>query len=137
MVRRFFALIAISSACAMPSAALAGPTAQGEARITLNIPEVCDIDADTFALGSDGRINGVVREMCNSSRGYQVIAVHRPLLAGERATIRYANTTKELDASGQSPVVMRSGQRVANVPVSIDAEQIEQSLAVGLTLSPL
>lgn len=127
------AALAVSFACTTP--ALAGETAQGSARITATVPEVCDIAAGDFVLNEDGQVSGTVQEFCNSNTGYQILASHRPLAPSEVATVRYGGALRNLDLSGLSLVAFRAGQRIETVNVVIDARQITAPLAVAFTMS--
>jgi hypothetical protein len=129
--------IAIAALCAVSTPALASSYATGNVGITAFVPAVCDISAENFVLSESGLVSGSVQEFCNTSTGYQILASHRPLNKNETATVRYGTRITSLGISGLSAVAFRSGQRLENVPVVIDAQDLLAPLAVAFTLSAI
>ena len=116
---------------ACPSVAF-GQTASGGIPISVSVPEVCQIEALNLVGNSSGFVSGTAFELCNSGRGFRVMATHRSLENGERVTINYAGMTQELDSSGVSDVAERSSPIVGPVPVSIQSTGLVQGLAISL-----
>ncbi|MEH6790813.1 hypothetical protein [Parasphingorhabdus sp.] len=132
-MRRLIALIAI---VAFPTAANANSEALTGFRLSLTIPEICEIESSAFVVDANGiSASGSVFEMCNSSRGFRVIASHRMLATNEQAQISYAGETSQLDSSGLSDVALRSGPTVGNVPVTIQTNGLVQDLTISLGLT--
>lgn len=105
-------------------------------RISLNIPEVCQIETSTITVDESGRAaSGSVFEMCNSGRGFRVMASHRTLSSGEEVEISYAGKTSQLDSSGLSDVAYRSGPTVGQVPVLIQSTGLLQNLTISLGMA--
>ena len=127
---RYVALIA---AAAFPAAAHAGSGDTAGARISLVVPEVCQIEASDIVVDADGgSASGTVFEMCNSGRGFRIVASHRELAGGEQVQFSYGGEIRELDGSGLSDVAYRSGPTFAQVPVSIQTSGLVQNLAISL-----
>lgn len=132
-MRRYIAIVA---AAACPTAAHANTDALAGVRISLVVPEICQIESSTITVDVSGHMaSGTVFEMCNSGRGFRVMASHRMLEAGEQVQISYAGEIRELDNSGTSDVAHRSGPTVGNVPVTIRANGLVQNLAISLGLA--
>ena len=133
-MRRFIAFLA--AAAAFPTAAQAGTDHSAGARISLVIPEVCQIDTADIVVDQDGgRASGNVLERCNSGRGFRVMASHRMLAGGEQVQISYAGQTRLLDSSGISDVAHRIGPTFGNVPVTIQTSGLVGNLAISLGLA--
>ncbi len=134
-MRGYLAIIAVA---AFPTAAHASGDASGGARISLVVPEICQIEASTINVDASGAsASGTVFEMCNSGRGFRVLASHRMLAQGEQAQISYAGQTSQLDSSGTSDIAQRSGPTVGNVPVTIQTSGLVQNLAISLGLAAI
>ena len=119
-----------------PASAASGDS--GGFSISLTVPIVCDIEAADFVLDEgNNTIRGVVNEYCNSSRGFQILAGHRPLENGEQVDLDYDGTLASLDASGLSSVAFRSGARFGPVPVAIRTQGVLASLAVSFSVTAI
>ena len=128
--------IAIIAAAALPTAAHANTEASGGLRVSLVIPEMCQIEASTITVDATGdSASGTVFEMCNSGRGFRVMASQRTLFEGEQAQISYAGQVHQLDSSGISEIANRQGPVVAQVPVSVQTSGLVQNLAISLGLA--
>jgi hypothetical protein len=121
----------------LPAAAQAEP-ASGSMRISARVPVVCNIDADSLAIvGSDGQATGLVREFCNASQGFLVLASYRPLAPGEEVTLSYDGQVSQLAPSGMSAVAFRQGLRLRSVPVTIQSSGLQSGLAVSLAMTAI
>jgi hypothetical protein len=128
--------IAILVAVALPTAAHANADGSAGVRISLVVPEVCQIDSSAIHIdASGGTASGTVFEMCNSGRGFRVMASHRMIAEGEQVQIDYAGQVHQLDRSGISDVAQRNGPTVGDVPVRIRANGLVQNLAISLGLA--
>lgn len=121
----------------LPAAAQAeGGRASGGVRISITVPEVCQIEASAISVdAATGLASGTVFEMCNSARGFRVIASHRALEEGEQVRIDYAGETRQLDASGISALAYRAGPVADHAPVSVQSTGLVQDLAISLGLT--
>ena len=132
---RYVALIA---AAAFPAAAHAGSGDTAGARISLVVPEVCQIEASDIVVDADGgSASGTVFEMCNSGHGFTVFASHRSLQDGEQVQISYDGQVRQLDSSGLSEVAQRTGPIFGYVPVTIQSSGLVQGLAISLGLAAI
>ena len=132
-MRRYIAIIA---AAAFPTAAHANGAASAGVPISLIVPEICQIEASTLTVDASGdSASGTVFEMCNSGRGFRVLASHRPLVSGEQVQISYAGEIRQLDSSGMSDIAYRSGPTFGEVPVTIQTNGLTGTLAISLGLA--
>lgn len=133
---RFAALFAGSVMLLVPMGAHAEE--DGGFAITMDVPVVCDLDANTFSLDrSRNMVTGTVREFCNSAIGFQVMAGHRPLQNNERVEVSYDGYASSLDASGVSIVSFRSGARSESVPVTIRTENVTEQISVSFAITAI
>ncbi|PWG02219.1 hypothetical protein [Sphingosinicella humi] len=125
------------AASALPAAAQAeGGRASGGVPISVTVPEVCQIEASAISVdATTGLASGTVFEMCNSGRGFRVVASYRALEEGEQVRIYYAGETRQLDPSGISAVAYRAGPVADSVPVSVQSTGLVQDLAISLGLT--
>ncbi len=120
------------------SPALAASQDSGGFSVSLSVPVVCDIEAADFVLDtSQNVVRGVVNEYCNSSRGFQILAGHRPLENGEQIDLDYDGTATSLDASGLSTIAFRSGARFGPVPVAIRTQGVVENLSVSFSVTAI
>jgi len=129
-------MLAITGAF-VPLSSLAAKDASVSTSIRLVVPEICNVNAETFTIAESGEIVGSVQEYCNTSTGFQIAVSHRPLDFSERASLQYGGQTTSLDSSGFSIVANRSGQRLARVAVKLDASQLKQPLAIAFSVIPI
>ena len=131
-----FALFA--AALALPCAAQANPDASAGMRISMNIPEICQIEASIASVDPDsGVATGDVFEMCNSGHGFRVIASHRRLAAGETARIVYAGQGSPLAPTGLTEIAVRQGPVAKQVPFVVQAQGLREELAISLGITAL
>jgi hypothetical protein len=110
--------------------------ASGGFNIALQVPVVCDLDATDFALDqSQAELSGTVNEFCNSSRGFQVVASHRPLELSETVEVNYGGEQTRLERGGLSNIAFRSGPRLSTVPVRIRVTGLETQLSVSFAIT--
>ena len=129
MLRYLTLVVALS----VPAAAQANSNASGSMRISLHVPEVCQIEASVVPLDkNEGTASGDVFEMCNGGRSFRVMAMHRALDEGETVRIDYGGESRQLSASGFSELAVRSGPVVRNVPISVRAQGLQQDLAISV-----
>lgn len=119
------------------AAVFAGDPAYAEASSSSNIsvvvPEVCQIESSTITVDASGQsASGTVFEMCNSGRGFRVIASHRPLGSGEEVEINYGGEIRQLDGSGISNLAYRHGPIVGDVPVTLQSSGLAESFSVSI-----
>lgn len=123
---------------AVGTANAAGP-ASGRMQITLTVPKVCNIDTLGFTADpqAGGQAIGTVREFCNSSDGFMVMASHRQLMPGEQVRVIYDGEVSDLTAAGISPVAFRAGPRLRTVPVAIQSNGLQTPISVSLGMTAL
>jgi hypothetical protein len=131
-MRRLAKLFSAAAALAACPTIAHAQNASGGVRITVTVPEVCQIESVALVSNSDGVTSGTVFEMCNGGRGFRVVASHRTLASGEQVQINYAGQIRLLDSSGVSDVAQRSSPIVGTVPVTIESSGLVQSLAISL-----
>lgn len=131
-MRRLVKLISAAAALAACPTIAHGQSASGGVRITVTVPEVCQIESVTLVSSSDGITSGTVFEMCNGGRGFRVMASHRMLASGEQVQINYAGQVRQLNSSGISDIAQRTSPIVGDVPVTIQTSGLVQSLAISL-----
>lgn len=130
--------IGIIAAAALPAAAHANPNGTAGARISLTVPEICQIDSSAITVDASGEsASGTVFEMCNSGRGFSVVASHRVLAEGEQAEIDYAGEIRQLDSSGMSEVAYRRGPIIGDVPVTIQTNGLVQNLTISFGIAAI
>lgn len=128
-------VVAGIAALALSSTAMAADEAVGSAGVTATVPAVCDITADDFILTDSGSITGSVFEYCNTDTGFQITAAYRALNALEAVTVRYDGNATALNGNGSTVVAFRWGQRLAQVPVVIEARDLGSPVAVAFSLA--
>jgi hypothetical protein len=117
-------------------AAHAEGTASGGLGISASVPEVCELSTTSAALDHPaGATTLLVQEMCNSARGFQVVASHRPLSEEELVQLDYAGQANLLSPSGFSELAVRSGPRFEQVPVQIQSAGLRSGLVISLGLT--
>lgn len=127
--------LAILAAAFIVAVSAHAETSSG-AEISLIVPEFCQIESSVVAVDTDNMsVSGTVLEMCNSGRGFRIIATHRSLVAGEKVQIKYGGEIRQLDSSGVSNVAHRYGPIARDVPVEIEANGLVQGLSVSLGLA--
>lgn len=118
--------------------AYAAPNDSGGFSVGVTVPVICDLEATDFIIDqTTNMITGQVQEYCNSSRGFHVLANHRPLLSGEQVDLTYGGVPSELAASGFSSVAFRSGARFGYVPITIRANNVEGPIALSFAVTAL
>ena len=136
-MRTFISITAVVMAAGLFSTTAHSNTdASTGVQISLVVPEVCQIESSSITVDASGETaSGTVFEMCNSGRGFRVIASHRSLVGGEQAQISYDGEVRQLDSSGFSDVAYRNGPTLGNVPVTIQTNGLVQNLSVSLGLT--
>ena len=123
-------------AAASGNAGWANETVEGHAHISATVPVVCSIEADSFSLDMEsGAVVGTIFEFCNSGRGYQVIANHRPLSAGEFVEVRYGRDRAQLQRSGISPISLLPEARLRSQQVIIETGHLDARLNLSFSLT--
>lgn len=130
---RYALLIALAS---LPTVAHAADDKRAGLSISLEIPEVCHIEAPDLVMDSvRNTATGSIFEVCNSGRGFRVLASHRNLSTGENVEVTYASITSTLNASGVSDVATRQGPTLEQVPLVIKTEGLSQPLVISFGLA--
>lgn len=133
---RRLSVIVLAAACS--TAAHANSDNSGGFALSAFVPEVCQIESSIIAVDVlDQTAHGTVFEMCNSGRGFRVIASYRTLGEGEEVEFDYGGDVRELDSSGMSDLAQHGGPVVRNVPVTIRASGLAQNLAISLGIAAI
>lgn len=123
---------------ALPAPVLAGEGDAGQMRISVQVPEICSLASAPVAVAEAGQFaRADLFESCNTDRGFQVLAAHRPLASDESASVTYDGTRSALGREGLSLVAFRRGARHGPVPVSVAADALDAPLAVSFALTPV
>jgi hypothetical protein len=124
---------AVAALATLPQAAQAQSGANAGFGVRLTVPEICHLVLnDAVVAPGEGAAVIDVFEMCNSGRGFRVIASHRPLETGEQVQVNYAGQIRLLDSSGMSDIAYRNGPIFGSVPVTIQTSGLVQGLAISL-----
>ena len=130
---RYAVMIALAS---VPSVAHAAAERSAGLSISLEIPEICHIEAPELVVDANrNSATGSVFEICNSGRGFRVLASHRNLADGENVEVTYGGEKRQLNASGVSDVATRQGPTLEQVPLEIKTEGLAQPLVVSFGLA--
>lgn len=128
-------LVPLAAIVCAAQPAMAADRSSGAYQVSARIPVSCNLDADSLVAQEGASvITGTIFESCNTNRGFQVLATHRSLGAGESVRVRYAGDMSELNQTGISVVTLRSGARFGPVPVQIDAREIDRPIAISFSL---
>lgn len=137
-MRKSYMILAGLAFALTPGSAMAATSSEGGFNISLYVPVVCDLDSTDFQFDpSQNEVVGQVYEYCNSSRGFQVVASHRPLETSEIVEVGYGDQHSMLEPSGFSTVAFRSGPRLSAVPVRIRASGLESQLSVAFAVTAI
>ena len=135
-MRLLFLFSAAIGGLVFAAPAQAGGSDSGGFRISLTIPVACDLEANDFFLDpNSGTVVGEVAESCNSNRGFQILASHRPLAENEAVDVNYGTQQASLDGSGLSAIAFRYGARHGSVPVSITPVRLVEAISVSFSLT--
>ncbi|MEE4209937.1 MAG: hypothetical protein V2I43_11780 [Parvularcula sp.] len=107
-------------------------------KITVRVPPSCSLDSSPVILDQDSQfVSSTFFESCNTNRGFQIVATHRPLAATERANVSFDGIQSSLNAGGLSFVQFRQGARHGPIAVNVAAESLDAPLAVSFAMTPV
>jgi hypothetical protein len=130
---RIAGLVLAAAACLVPAAASAGSVASGSYRLMATVPVSCWVRPDGVIDSATG--HGSVVEACNSPGGFQVTASHRPLAAGESATLRYGERLVAL--GGGEALLKRSHMaQIRTVDYRFEETVLDAPLVLVLSIQP-
>ncbi|NVD26284.1 hypothetical protein HUO14_00030 [Parasphingorhabdus flavimaris] len=130
--------VAMISGSFLALPAHAAPNDTGGFSVAVTVPVICDLEATDFIIDQTTNIiTGQVQEYCNSSRGFHVLANHRPLLSGEQVDLTYGGVASQLATNGFSSVAFRAGARFGYVPITIHANNVEGPIALSFAVTAL
>lgn len=137
-LKNLFAGGAAALLAATSQPAFAGEDAGGSMRISVRIPALCSLSSTPAVAQESGEVaSSTFFESCNTNRGFQVVAFHRPLLDGEQASVTYDGAEAILRGDGFSPVQLRHGARHGPVDVRVSTRQLQSPLAVSFAMTPV
>jgi len=118
--------------------ALADEAADSSIRVSATVPALCSLSGSSVQVTVDDQVaTSTFFESCNTNRGFQVMALHRPLTNGEAASVTYDGARVPLEAEGFSQVQFRQGARHGPVDVRIATERLSAPLAVSFAMTPV
>lgn len=136
MKRSLKLLIVAAGFATLPASALAQQPASQSFRVTVRVPEYCEINASPIlAQAGTGFAAGTVFESCNMQDGFQVVASHRQLDSGEQVAFNYAGELSYLRADGWSQVANRTGAKHGQRPIAVQYTNLAAPLSIGLTIT--
>ncbi len=135
-VRLCAATTIFSSALLLGNPAAAAETAKGSFAVRAVVPAYCEISSDPVQLSEgSGFQSGSVMELCNSADGFQVVASYRELAPSEQVRFSYAGLSRQLNASGWTPVANRVGAKFGMRPIGVQYSALQSPLAINLTIT--
>ena len=138
LVRSIATAVVVTSGAFFALPAHAAGNDSGGFSVAVTVPVICDLEATNFVLDeTTNMITGYVQEYCNSSRGFHVLANHRPLTNGEQIALNYGGVASELAANGLSSVAFRAGARFGNVPITISANSVDAPISLSFAVTAL
>lgn len=130
--------IAALAVAMLPSAAFAEGEASGGFQISLTVPEICHLEASSVSIDEAmGQATASMFEMCNSDRGFTVLASYRTLESGEQVQVNYAGEVSQLNSSGLSEVAHRTGPFLGDVQVLVQSTGLTGGLAISFGMMPI
>jgi len=136
--KAFYTLAGAAIAMLSSATAMAGENASAGMRISVRIPPMCSISTSSLVVQESATsAASTFFESCNSNRGFQVFATHRPLGLNEKADVQYDGVSAELSRAGMSLVQFRQGARHGPVVVRVAAENLAAPLAVSFAMTPV
>jgi len=106
--------------------------------IRAHVPQVCVISAATIEVPEgNNSFQTTVIESCNGGQGYSILASHRSLTDQETAELSYGGQNVPLQATGLTNVTTRYGASHERINVIVDGKQLQQPLAINLSVTPI
>jgi len=131
-------LAAAAMAAVTSQPAVAGERSSTGMRVSVRIPPVCSLSsAPVIVLEGEQAAVSTFFESCNTNRGFQILAIHRPLEASELATVSYDQFESRLQPAGLSMIQFRHGARHGPVSVRVSADELTAPLAVSFAMTPV
>ncbi|MGB3710544.1 MAG: hypothetical protein WA985_02530 [Erythrobacter sp.] len=131
-----FAVATCLAAMAQP--ALASDNSDSGMQVSARMPVLCAISSATAMASEDDAIaRSTIFESCNTNRGFQIVAFHRPLADGEQANVTYDGQRTNLERTGFSMVQFRQGARHGPVDVEVATQQLRAPLAISFAMTPV
>ena len=136
-------VVAVAALCAsaLPAGAFAPSVEAGGAQFTISlvgyVPVICraNVDATSVAPVAGTTSLGMLKEFCNSPRGYQVVADYSPQLA--QAKLIVDGVAVPLHKDGGSTVVSRSNSAaIASHSLALELPKDGQTGNISFRIEP-
>ena len=138
MQRKFVFCATAGAMMAFTSPVLASETSQGQMRISVRVPALCTVSSANVTVDPEGdTAASTFFESCNTNRGFQLIATHRPLVQAETARVTYDGVDTSLQDGGFSPLQFRQGARYGPVAVRVSGDRLTEPLSVSFAMTPV
>jgi hypothetical protein len=135
-------VVAVAALCAsaLPAGAFAPSVQAGGAEFTISlvgyVPVICraNVDASSVAPVAGTTSLGMLKEFCNSPRGYQVVADYSPQLAGAKLLVD--GTEVPLSDAGSTVVSQSDSAKIADHSLALEMPQDGQTGNISFRIEP-
>ena len=139
LIKPVVAVVALC-ASALPAGAFAPSVQAGGAQFTISlvgyVPVICraNVDASSVAPVAGTTSLGMLKEFCNSPRGYQVVADYSPELASAKLLVDGVEVP--LSAAGSTVVSQSDSAKIAKHSLALEMPQDGQTGNISFRIEP-
>lgn len=135
-------IVAVAALCAsaLPAGAFAPSVDVGGAQFTISlvgyVPVICraNVDASSVAPVAGTTSLGMLKEFCNSPRGYQVVADYSPQLASAKLLVDGVQVP--LSDAGSTVVSQSDSAKIADHSLALELPQDGQTGNISFRIEP-
>ena len=135
-------IVAVAALCAsaLPAGAFAPSVEAGGAQFTISlvgyVPVICraNVDASSVAPVAGTTSLGMLKEFCNSPRGYQVVADYSPQLANAKLLVDGIEVP--LTDAGSTVVSQSDSAKIADHSLALQMPQDGQTGNISFRIEP-
>ena len=135
-------VVAVAALCAsaLPAGAFAPSVEVGGAQFTISlvgyVPVICraNVDATSVAPVAGTTSLGMLKEFCNSPRGYQVVADYSPQLANAKLLVDGIEVP--LSDAGSTVVSQSDSAKIADHSLALEMPQDGQTGNISFRIEP-
>ncbi len=135
-------VVAVAALCAsaLPAGAFAPSVEAGGAQFTISlvgyVPVICraNVDATSVAPIAGTTSLGMLKEFCNSPRGYQVVADYSPQLASAKLLVDGVEVP--LSDAGSTVVSQSDSAKIADHSLALEMPQDGQTGNISFRIEP-
>lgn len=135
-------VVAVAALCAsaLPAGAFAPSVEAGGAQFTISlvgyVPVICraNVDATSVAPVAGTTSLGMLKEFCNSPRGYQVVADYSPQLANAKLLVDGIEVP--LSDAGSTVVSQSDSAKIADHSLALEMPQDGQTGNISFRIEP-